>query len=177
MSDYIFDQVQRCRKRLRSRNPYELLDSMGVVLVLSNAYQRDGLRGYCTIMNKIPFVMINQKQPEEYQRIVAAHEAAHLILHKAQLKVGAFREFEMFNMISRLELQANVFSADFLIDDEEVMDLMHSQDADCYAIARELYVPAQFLQIKLYSMSKRDCGIRIPTELNSSFLKSGGLHK
>ena len=65
MSDYIFDQVQRFRKRFRTSDPFELLNDMGVVVVPSNSYPRNGLRGYCTVMNRTRYVVINQKQPEE----------------------------------------------------------------------------------------------------------------
>ena len=171
MTEMIFKQAQQCRERYKTSDPYELLDAMGVVLLLSNAYPRNGLRGYCTVMNQTKYVVINQKQPEEEQRVVVAHEGGHLILHKAQLKVGAMRDFDVYNVTSRLELQANSFAADFLIDDEAVLDLMHSHDADFFNVAKELLIPAPFLSFKLYSMVNRGFNMRIPMDLNSTFLK------
>jgi Zn-dependent peptidase ImmA (M78 family) len=171
MDEMIFNQAQRCRERYRTSDPYELLDAMGVALVNSDAYPRNGLRGYCTVMNRTGYVVINQKQPEEEQRVVAAHEGGHLILHAAQLKVGAMRDFDVYNVTSRLELQANSFAADFLIDDEEVLDLMHSHDADFFNVAKELLVPAPFLSFKLYSMVNRGFNMHVPVDLNSTFLK------
>jgi Zn-dependent peptidase ImmA (M78 family) len=171
MDEMIFNQAQRCRERYRTSDPYELLDAMGVVLRHSDAYPRGGLRRYCAVIKRIRYVVINQKQPEEEQRVVAAHEGGHLILHAAELKVGAMRDFDVYNVTSRLELQANSFAADFLIDDEEVLDLMHSHDADFFNVAKELLVPAPFLSFKLYSMVNRGFNMRIPMDLNSTFLK------
>ena len=172
MSDYIFDQVQRFRRRFRTSDSFELLDDMGVVVVASNAYTRNGLRGYCTIMNKTRYVVINQKQPEEEQRVVAGHEAGHLILHKTQLKGGAaMQDFDVYNVSSRLERQANFFAADFLIDDGDVLDLMHSRDADFFNVAKELCIPSPFFAFKLYSMVNRGYNMRMPVELDSTFLK------
>ena len=172
MSDYIFDQVQRYRKRLRTSDPYELLDSMGVELVLSKAYRKDGLRGYCTMMNKTRYVVINQKQPEEEQRVVAAHEAAHLILHRSQLIAGApMQDFDVYNVTSKLERQANFFAADFLICDGDALDLMHSRDTDFFDVARELCIPAPFFAFKLYSMVNRGHSMRVPVDLNSTSMK------
>lgn len=171
MTEMIFTQAQRCRERYGTSDPYELLDAMGVVLVHSDAYPRDGLRGYCTVMNRTKYVVINQKQPEEEHRVVAAHEGGHLILHKAQLKVGAMRDFDVYNVTSRLERQANFFAADFLIDDDAVLDLMHSRDADFFDAAKELLIPAPFLSFKLYSMVNRGFNMRVPVDLNSTFLK------
>ena len=125
MTEMIFNQAQQYRKKFHTSDPYELLDCLGVVLKHSTAYPRDGLHGYCTVMNRTKYVVINAKQPEEEQRVVAGHEAGHLILHKTQLKAGAMSDFDVYNVKSCLERQANFFAADFLIDDDDVMDVMH----------------------------------------------------
>ena len=173
MTEMIFNQAQCCRKRYKTSDPYELLDAMDVVLLHSNAYPRDGLRGYCTVMNRTKYVVINQKQPEEEQRVVAGHEGAHLILHMAHLKVGAMRDFDLYNTTSRLERQANFFAADLMIADDDVLDLMHSRDADFFDVAKQLLVPAPFLSFKLYSMVNRGFRMHVPLDLDSTFLKRG----
>ena len=171
MNEMIYDQAQRCRKRFHTSDPYELLNGMGAVLVPSTKYPRDGLRGYCTVMNKTKYVVINANQPEEEQRVVAAHEAGHLILHKTQLKAGAMSDFDVYNVKSRLERQANFFAADFLINDDDVMDVMQSHEADFFEAARALLIPAPFFAFKLYSMVRRGYNMSVPLELNSTFLK------
>ena len=171
MSEYIFQQAIRYRKRMGSSDPYELLDDMGVVLRRSDSYPKDGLRGYCAIINRTKYVVINRKQPAAEQRVVAGHEAGHLILHKAELRTGTMRDFDVYNVAGRLERQANFFAADFLIDDDEVLDLMHSRDADFFDVAKELYIPAPFFAFKLYSMVSRGYNMRVPVDLNSTFLK------
>ena len=166
----IFEQAQQCRRRFHTSDPYELLDGMGVVLIHSSNYSRNGLRGYCTVMNKTSYVVISTNQPEEEQRVVAGHEAGHLILHQTQLKAGAMSDFDVYNVGSRLERQANLFAADFLLSDDDVTDVMH-QDADFYDAAKELLIPAPFFAFKLYSMMQRGYNMNIPVDLNSTFLK------
>ena len=171
MTELIFSQAQRCRKRYGTSDPYELLDGMGAVLFRSDAYPRDGLRGYCTVLNRTKYVVINVKQPEEEQRVVAAHEAAHLILHMRELRIGAMHDFNVYQVKSRLERQANFFAADFLIDDDVVLDRMHSRDADFFSVAKELLIPAPFFAFKLYSLVNRGYHMRVPVDLDSAFLK------
>lgn len=171
MSELIFQQAMRYRKKLMSSDPYELLDDMGVVLRRSSAYPRDGLRGYCAIINRTKYVVINCKQPAAEQRVVAGHEAGHLILHKAELRAGAMSDFDVYNVTGRLERQANFFAADFLIDDDDVLDLMRSRDADFFNVAKELCIPAPFFAFKLYSMVSRGYSMRVPVDLNNTFLK------
>ena len=98
----IFDQAQRCRRRFHTSDPFELLESMGVVLVYSLKYPHNGLRGYCTVMNRTKYVVINANQPWEEQRVVAGHEAGHLILHKTLLKTGAFSSNRLISLSSVL---------------------------------------------------------------------------
>jgi len=171
MFDMIYSQVRRYRKRYRTSDPFELLDLLGVVVVFSGEYSRDGLRGYCVIINRIKYVVINRNLPEEEQRVVAAHELAHLILHKARLTARAMPDFDVCNVTGRLEQEANFFAADFLIDDADVLDLVQAHGADFFAVAKELLVPAPFLAFKLYSMVRRGYNMRLPVDLDSTFLK------
>ena len=171
MNNRIFDQAQLCRKRFHTSDPYELLRGMGAVLVLSTKYPPDGLRGYCTVMNRTMYVVINANQPEEVQRVVAAHEAGHLIVHRKQLKTGAMSDFDVYNVRSHLEREANFFAADFLLSDDDVMDVMQSNEADYFDAAKELLIPAPFFAFKLYSMVRRGYNMTVPVDLNSTFLK------
>ena len=59
MNDHIFTQAERLRKKYRTRDPYEALEEMNVVVMYSNAFARDGLKGFCTIQNQTKYVVIN----------------------------------------------------------------------------------------------------------------------
>ena len=122
-------------------------------------------------MNRMNYVMINSRLPELDQRVVAAHEAGHLVLHRNDLKVGAFKDDDIYMAIGKKEREANFFASDFMIEDEEVLDHMQAQEADYFSVAKALCVPAPFLAFKLYSMVQRGIAqMRIPVELNSTFL-------
>lgn len=99
-------------KRVWNPHPYELLDAIGAHLELSYDYELDGLKGFSAIFNRVMYAVVNGKLDEHDQRIVTGHEAAHLILHKAEiLKCSgqAMKDFELYNESSRLEYQANHF--------------------------------------------------------------------
>ena len=81
------------------------------------------------------------------------------------------RDFDVYNVTGLLERQANFFAADFLIDDGDVLDLMHSRGADFFNVAKELCIPSPFFAFKLYSMVNRGYHMRMPVELDSAFLK------
>ena len=49
------------------------------------------------------YVMINSFLSEEEQRIVAAHELGHIVLHRAQLKMAPMKDDVLYNMIDTTE--------------------------------------------------------------------------
>lgn len=174
MNSYIFDETKRILMKYKTRDPFELLDNMGAEVVFTHKYSRGGLKGYSTMMNRIKYAVINANLSESEQRIVAGHEAAHLILHMDEIEnnpVKALRDFNMFDNSGKVEYQANLFLADFMLDDSEVMDNVQDDDMDYFKSSSSLYVPPQLLSFKLYSMMSRGYEVRSPIDLESKFLK------
>ena len=165
--DIIFSAAANVAKKFSS--PFDLLDSLGAVTVLSDKYSPDGLKGYCYFPKRTMFVVINAKLSEAEQRIVAAHEAAHVILHKDHLKIAPMRDFYLYDMKNRLEYEANMFAADFLISDEQVREL--TEDWDYFSMCKKLAVSPDLMSFKLFSMTSRGYPYTLPQNLNSTFLK------
>ena len=124
-------------------------------------------------MNRVKYAVINGHLDEHEQRIVAGHEAAHLIIHRTEILLSpakALKDFNIYNNSGRLENQANSFLADFLVSDDDVMEVIAYDDRDFFATARELYIPPPLLGFKLYSMARRGFDVRNPVDLQSGFL-------
>lgn len=170
MSDMIFLQAERLRKKYHTRDPFELLKANNVVVDFTREFGKDGLKGFCTIINRVRYVVINDYLSDEEQRVVAGHEAGHIILHMDDLKIGAFRDNDIYQAKSTKEREANFFSADFLLSDDEVLDAMLACDANFFTVAHALYIPVPFFAFKLYSMVSRGYTMKMPVELDSTFL-------
>ena len=156
MNDYIYERAMLCRERIQGSDPFQLLRDLGIVLMISNAFAKDHLRGFCTMANGVPYVVIN----------------GNLLLHQDRLRDGVpLYDLELCSNRSRLEQQANLFAADFLLGDDEVLEQMSGGDADYFAVAKALSVPAPMLSFKLFSMVRRGYPVRMPVELDSTFLK------
>ena len=117
----IYEDAERLALRYDTRDPFELLDAMHVVLEFSDSFEKTGLKGFCTVMNKTRYVVINGKLSSVEKRVVAAHEAGHLIRHASDLQIGAFKDNDIYMATGKKEREANVFAADFLIQDEDVL--------------------------------------------------------
>ena len=175
MNDYIYDEVGRVVRKYRTRDPFELLDCLNAELRIAYHYGKHGLKGFSTVANRLKFVVINGRLNEYEQRVVAGHEAAHLAIHMDELLKSPARMLKDFNLwddSGRIERQANLFTADFMLDDDAVMDVVQygGDDRDFFGAARELYVPPPLLAFKLYSMMRRGFDVRVPVDLDSKFL-------
>ena len=173
MTGYIYSEAMRVIEKHKTRDPFELLDGIGAITVLTRDYERDGLKGFSTILNRTMYAIINVKLRKDERRIAAGHEAAHLILHKNQIfssPIKAMRDFNLFDYSGRYEREANSFLADFLLDDADVMDVVTDENRDYFSSARELRVPPPLFAFKLYSMMQRGFNVRNPVDLDSNFL-------
>ena len=169
----IHQQAEYAAKKYKTRNPYELLDAIDAVTDFTYAFPASGLKGFCTILNKIKYAVINGNLSDEDKRIVAGHEAAHLILHKHQIlnsPAYALKDFSIYDNSGRLELEANTFLANFLVSDDEILESMANPEGNFYFTAAELFIPPPLLAIKVYSMVQRGHKIKIPENIDSKFL-------
>ena len=62
--------------------------------------------------------------------MVLAHELGHDIYHQELAKNAEIIEYELFNITSQTELEANIFPAHLLIDDNELMEYI--REGKCY---------------------------------------------
>lgn len=171
ITDNIYLAAEKAARKFHTRDPFVLLDDLNVVIVFSDEYSRNGLKGYCTVMNRIPYVVINNKLQYDDQLVVASHECGHIIVHSSDLRIRAFKDSSIYNGTGRKEREANLFAADFRITDNDVLSLI-ADDNNLFSIASSLCVPYEFFAFKLYSMIERGHKLRLPIDLNSGFLKS-----
>jgi len=170
---YIYQQAEVLAKKYKTRCPYELLDAIGAITVLSDQYSEDGLKGFSTIINRQMFAFINAKLNEHDRKIVAGHEAGHLILHKKEIMLApacALKDFNLYDNSGKLEFEANTFLANFLVTDDEILEAITDDDGDYFTTAKELYIPPPLLAFKLFNMVRRGFNVKNPANLDSKFL-------
>ncbi len=167
----IYEQTVKVQKKYDTRNPFQLLQAMKADV--RESYQYSRLKGYCYYANRSTFVVINGLLDDAEKTIVAAHEAAHLILHHRQIMSAPMRDLFLYDMTSKLEYEANLFAADFLIEDERVLSLIDDEEMDFFSLCKTLYLTPEFLSFKLYSLIQRGFRCTMPLTLDSRFLKKG----
>ena len=158
-------------RRFETRDPEFLAAALGVTILPRPFKAQKG--AYMTqLRNRYIFIRegLKDDDPAMY-RIVLAHELGHDALHRAAAKApGAFREFNLFDMReSRLEYEANVFAAELLLPDDEVLDCI-AKDYDIYEIAAALHSDVNLVALKNDLLIRRGHRFR-PQEHENTFLK------
>ena len=98
---YIYTETTKLIKKFGTRDPFEIMDQMHIVVMESSRYQK--LKGYCFMSCKTIYVMISSFLSEEEKKIVAAHELGHIILHRSQLKMAPMKDDTLYNMMDNTE--------------------------------------------------------------------------
>lgn len=166
MNQYTIDRSKKLIKKYNTRNPFEIAACINITVLFKDL---GTLKGFYKKDGHNRFIVINDQISEPLQRIVCAHELGHDQLHKHLTKGHTLREFAMVDMKSLPEYEANIFAAELLLADEDVLNLF-DQSYNFYETACMLHTDAHLLAIKLMTMNLKGYSFNIPTDLKSDFL-------
>ncbi len=170
--DQISDTVAMIKRRYDETDPFKLCRAMKIkVLYESMGRDRDCCKGFFMEQSRIRTITINSDLPHVIQRIILAHEIGHAVMHRKSTGFHAFHEFGLFDETSHMEYEANLFAAEFLLDDKDVFDTLN-RDISFFGAASALYVPAELLDFKFRVMKRK--GYKLidpPLMAQSNFLR------
>lgn len=158
--DYITREVEKLTHKFQTRDPYRLCEALGVRL-----RQKDlgtDIKAYYFYQSRIRNIVLNWRISEAVQRILVAHELGHDRLHRDIAMLKGFQELDLFDRVHPTEYEANLFAAELLIDDDELLDMLNDEDKSFFDVANELYVPAGLLDFKFRSSKIRDTASALP---------------
>jgi Zn-dependent peptidase ImmA (M78 family) len=119
----VTDEVERLAKKYKTRDPYEICDAMDIKIRHKDC--GNALKAYFVVMARIKNIVLNTRIGEIVARILVAHELGHAVLHKELALMRGFQEFELFDATSATEYEANLFAAELLIEDDELLELLN----------------------------------------------------
>ena len=170
--DWISREVMRLKRKFDETDPFRLCRAMDIILLFESMGTHEGAcKGFFLAQSRKRSITINCDLPQALQRIIATHELGHAVLHARAAGVKAFHDFELFDGTSRMEYEANIFAAEFLMPDEDVLERLND-DISFFGAAAELRVPAELLDFKFRIMKRK--GFKMidpPLMCNSNFLK------
>lgn len=113
--------VDKLVRKYKTRDPFEMIKGMNVILVF---YPLDGVRGFYQYFQRNNIIYIDETLSEHDKAFVLAHEIGHMILHKKSNAI--FMDSRTQFRTSKYENEANKFAIELLISDESL-----SEYSDC----------------------------------------------
>ena len=100
------------------KNIFETAENSGAIV-----WERPlgGLKGFYLFENGFRYIIINEELDKVTKAVVCAHELGHDMLHR-ELSEGGIRENTLFLSSNKTEREANLFAAEVLISDGEILD-------------------------------------------------------
>lgn len=128
-------------KKHKTRNPFELIKGMNVILVFVSL---QGVRGFYQYFQRNNIIYIDDSLPKHEQLHVCAHELGHMLLHK---KANALfmDTYTGFNT-TKYEKEADLFAMELLVSDEMILEF---QEYTTDQIARALGYDEELIKLRL----------------------------
>lgn len=171
--EHISRAVQYAAKKYNERDPFRLCREMGIILLRQPmGSQTNSCKGFYFVQSKKRAIVLNSDLSDELQRVVLAHEIGHSVLHRNVTGVKSFHDFSLFDEISKMEYEANLFAAELLMCDEDVLELLN-EDISFFSAAGRLFVPPELLDFKFRLLKRK--GYKLvdsPFSAKSNFLKN-----
>ena len=101
----------------KTRNPFEMIKGMNVILVY---YPLEGVRGFYQYFQRNNIIYIDESLSDREKRFVLAHELGHMILHKKSNAI--FMDTRTHFNTNRYENEADLFAINLLISDDTVSE-------------------------------------------------------
>ncbi len=166
-AEKIIRQADDLVKTYHTRDPLALANALGITVI---PFRFHSVKGMYTSMDSRNAYIFYKEDLDPYMRsIVLAHEIGHHMEHRSLQ--NAFREFRLFDQNeSIMEYEANLFAAELLLPDEEILGYIH-QGYSADEIAAMMNSDVNLVALKAAELNRKGYDIRI-VEHKHNFLKS-----
>jgi len=170
--DYICRTVGNLVEFYDQPDPFLLAKEMGIIVLMEPmGTSPDSCKGFFLYQSRQRVIVVNSDLPYDVQRIILAHEIGHSVLHKEMAKFSTFNDFSLYNDASQFEYEANIFAAEYLLDDSTVLNALNNDDF-FFNTAKNLNVPAELLDFKFKILKHKGYKLNSPIYAKSTFLKN-----
>ena len=135
------DTVTMLVQKHKTRNPFEILKGMNVIVLFVPLVD---VRGFYQYFQRNNIIYINENLSESEKMFVCAHELGHMLMHKKAncLYMDTHTNFNT----NKYELEANKFAMELLLPDAE---LHQYQDLTLDQLSRMLGYSKSLIELRL----------------------------
>lgn len=132
----ISSKVKNLVRKYGTRNPFEIIKSMNVIVVF---YPLEGVKGFYQYFQRNNIIYIDERLQEHEKLFVCAHELGHMLMHKKANAI--FMDSRTQLNTDKYETEADQFAMNLLISDEiieEHLDFTTNQLSRLFGYERKL---------------------------------------
>ena len=166
-NESITNLAVQLQRRFDTRNPFRIAERLGIDVIYTDQLKR--LKGMYRVIKRNRFIILNSKNSERMSRIVCAHELGHDQLHRRFAGEQALQEFELYDMSTRREYEANIFAAGLLLDTDELLEMI-ADGYDTLQIASATETDINLVALRVNCLIQDGYRLR-SQEHNNKFLK------
>lgn len=142
-------RVSQLVRKYQTRDPFEMIKGMNVILV---HYPLEGVRGFYQYFQRNNIIYLDERLSETEQRFVLAHELGHMFLHKKANAI--FMDTRTQFNTNKFEKEANTFAIELLVPDTEIAE---NPDLTLGQLARMTGYSEELLKYKnIFTKEKSD---------------------
>lgn len=171
--DYIINAVNEIIETVGSRNLEDICSYYNILIRRHDLQKKLKAYFYYNPADEVPYIIIDSNIQEIFYRILLAHELGHYFLHRQTgvIHPFVFQEFDVLEMnsIQDEEFEANIFASELLMEDEAVLEALHSNSF--FSAASILQVPPALLDFKLRTFQHKGYTLYSMNYAKNSFLK------
>lgn len=155
-------RANRLVRFYKTRNPFEMIKGMNVILVY---YPLEGVRGFYQYFQRNNIIYIDEKLSDIEKKFVLAHELGHMILHKKSNAI--FMDTRTHFNTDRYENEADLFAMILLLSDESISEYQ-AEGFTTDQIARITGYHEKLIELRLSKLepSRRVCRNGLCERLN-----------
>lgn len=123
-------------RKYKTRNPFEIIDDLNVIVVF---YPLQGVKGFYQYFQRNNTIYIDESLSDNEKLFVCAHELGHMLLHKKANAI--FMDSRTQLNTTKYELEADRFAIDLLLSDadiEEHLDFSTAQFSRLFGYNKRL---------------------------------------
>lgn len=102
-------------RKYHTRNPFEIIENMNVILVF---YPLEEVKGFYQYFQRNNLIYIDERLSDKEKMFVCAHELGHMLIHKNANAI--FMDSQTYLNTSKYENEADRFAINLLISDDDI---------------------------------------------------------
>lgn len=160
--------VTKLIKRYNTNDPYEIASYLNFYVYNFNFKNRE-TKGMFVRDRENSFIFVSRDLDPSEKKVAVAHELGHGLCH-GKANFYYIRDFTFF-AVDKYELEANIFAAELLIKDEDILSLANELDGCTFDyVSSVLCVPRPLVELKFSNFLKEQINSWRDSECQSRLL-------